>query len=119
MTYSDSLRSLWTEAKNYLELQKEYVKLDTAEKLSVLLAAVATAAVCLVLALAGAIFLVVAFALWLAKFVGAAWSFTIMGGVLLVGIVVVLLGRRRWIVQPIARFVAGLFVTEDGEEEAL
>ena len=35
MSYSDSFRTLWNEAKNYLELQKEYLKLDTAEKLSV------------------------------------------------------------------------------------
>ena len=117
MNYSDSLQSLWTEAKNYLGLQKEYLKLDTAEKLSMLLSAVATVAVCLALALAAFFFFVTAFALWLAKLVGGAWSFTIMGGVLLLVIVVVLVCRRRWIVQPVASFVAGLFVGDETEEE--
>ena len=73
----NSIQSLWTEVKTYLELQKEYLKLDSAEKLSVLLSAVATVAVCLILALAALFFFVIAFALWLAKMVGAAWSFTI------------------------------------------
>ena len=117
MSYTDSIQSLWTEAKSYLELQKEYLKLDSAEKLSVLLSAVATAAVCLVLALVALIFFVVAFAFWLGKMVGTAWSFTIMGGVLLLFIIIILLFRKRWIVQPVARFVAKLFVGEDEEEE--
>lgn len=111
------LQSLWSEAKNYLELQKEYLKLDTAEKLSVLLSAVATAVLCLMFAMAALLFLVIAFALWLAKFVGGAWSFTIMGGAMLLFIVIVLVGRKRWIVQPLTRFVAGLFVNEGEEEE--
>lgn len=117
MNYSSSLQSLWKEAKNYLGLQKEYLKLDTAEKLSVLLSAVATVAVCLILALAAFFFFVTAFALWLAKLVGGAWSFTIMGGVLLLVIIIVFACRKRWIVQPVARFVAGLFVGDEAEEE--
>ena len=117
MNYANNIQSLWTEAKNYLELQKEYLKLDSAEKLSVLLSAVAVAALCLILALAALFFLVIAFALWLANFVGGAWSFTIMGGVMLVIILVILLARKRWIVQPITRFVASLFVGEDEEED--
>lgn len=117
MSYTDNFRLLWTEAKNYLELQKEYLKLDTAEKLSVLLSAVAVAALCLILGLAALFFFVIAFALWLASFVGGAWSFTIMGGVMLAFILVILLARKRWIVQPIARFVASLFVGEDEEED--
>ena len=54
----NSIQSLWTEVKTYLELQKEYLKLDSAEKLSVLLSAVATAAVCLILGLAALFFFV-------------------------------------------------------------
>jgi hypothetical protein len=117
MNYTDNLQSLWKEAKNYLELQKEYLKLDTAEKLSILLSAVAIVAVCLILALAALLFFVVAFGLWLADFVGGAWSCTIMGGAMLVFIIIALLTRKRWIVQPVSRFIARLFVNEDEWEE--
>ena len=117
MNYSSGIQSLWKEAKNHLELQKEYLKLDAAEKLSVLLSTVATALVCLALALAAFFFFVTAIALWLAKIVGGAWSFTIMGGVLLLVIAAVLVTRRRWIVQPVARFVASLFVNDEETED--
>jgi len=117
MNYSENIQSLWTEAKNYLELQKEYLKLDSAEKLSVLLSAVATTALCLILALVALIFFVVAFAFWLAKWVGTAQSFTIMGGVLVLVILLTLVFRKRWIVQPVSRFVAKLFVPDDDEED--
>ena len=118
MSYSDSFRTLWNEAKNYLELQKEYLKLDTAEKLSVLLSAALTTILCLIFALAALLFLVVALALWLANIVGSAWSFAIMGGAMLLVIVIILVARKRWIVQPVTRFIAKLIVDESiGKEE--
>jgi O-antigen ligase len=117
MNFADNIQNLWKEAKNYLELQKEYLKLDTAEKLSVLLSAVATVAVCLTFALSALFFLVLAFAFWLADFVGGAWSFAIVSGVMLLFIILTLLVRKRWIMQPITRFVVSLFVDENEEEE--
>ena len=119
MNYSSSLQSLWKEAKNYLELQKEYLKLDTAEKLSVLLSAVATAAVCLIFGLIALSFFVIAFALWLANIVGGVWSFAIMGSAMVLMVIVILAMRKRWIVQPLTRFVAALFVGEEEKEEEL
>ncbi len=117
MNYTDNLQSLWKEAKNYLQLQKQYLKLDTAEKLSVLLSAIAMVAVCLILGMIALSFFVMAFAMWLANFVGGVWSFAIMGGAMLLIMAIVYFGRKRWIVQPLTRFVAGLFVSEDEEED--
>lgn len=117
MNYTDNIRSLWTETKNYLELQKEYLKLDTAEKLSVLLSAVATVVLCATFALAAILFVMVALTLLLAKVVGGVWSAVIMGGVMLLVIVIILIARKRWIVQPISRFIARLIVGEDKEED--
>lgn len=117
MSYAENLQSLWNEAKNYLELQKEYVKLDAAEKLSVLLSAVAVAAVCLILVMAALLFFVVALGFWLANYVGTAWSFAIMGGAMLVFIIIAVLTRKRWVVQPVSRFIARLLVNEDEWEE--
>lgn len=117
MNYTDNIRSLWTEAKNYLELQKEYLKLDTAEKLSMLLSAVATVVLCATFALAAILFIMVALTLLLAKVVGGVWSAVIMGGVMLFIIVIILIARKRWIVQPISRFIARLIVGEDKEED--
>lgn len=117
MNFTENIRSLWTETKNHLELQKEYLKLDTAEKLSVLLSAVATVALCVIFALAAIFFFMVAITLLLAKAVGGVWSSVIMGGVMLFIIVIILIARKRWIVQPVSRFIARLIVGEDKEED--
>ncbi len=118
MNYTNSLQSLWKEIRTYLELQKEYLSLEAAEKLSLLLSAMATAVLCIAFGVIALSFFVIAIAIWLTNIVGGVWSFVIMGGVMLLLIGIVLLGRKRWIVQPLARFVAGLFVSEDeGKEE--
>lgn len=117
MNYSENLQSLWSETKNYLELQKQYLMMDTAEKLTVLLSAVATAAVLLILGMVALFFFVIAFALWLANIVGGVWSFAIMGGSMIALMVVIFIYRKRWIIQPLSRLVVGLFVHEEEEEE--
>ena len=117
MNYSENLQSLWSETKNYLELQKEYLLMDTAEKLTVLLSAVATAAVLLILGMVALFFFVIAFALWLANIVGGVWSFAIMGGSMIALMVVIFIYRKRWIIQPLSRLVVGLFVHEEEEEK--
>ena len=83
-----------------------------------LLSAALTTILCLIFALAALLFLVVALALWLAKIVGGAWSFAIMGGVMLLVIAIILIARKRWIVQPVTRFIEKLIVDESiGKEE--
>lgn len=119
MNSSNSLQSLWVEVKNYLELQKKYMKLDTAEKLSVLLSAVATAVVCLVLGMTALFFLLFALAAWIGQMVGSnLLGFLAMALLLLLLMAVIYAARRRWIVQPLARLVAGLFFSEEEEDAA-
>lgn len=118
MNYTDSLQSLWTEVKNYLELQKQYLMMDTAEKLTVLLSAVSTAVVCLVLGAMSLFFLLFALAAWIGQMVGShGLGFLIMGLFLLLIMVVAYAKRKQWIIQPLARLVVGLFI-HDEEEEA-
>lgn len=117
MNYTSNLQSLWKEIKNYLELQKEYLSLDATEKLTLLLSAMSTTILCVAFGLIALSFFVIALALWLANAVGNVWSFVIMGGVMLLMIVLVLIFRKKWIVQPLTRFIAGLFVGEDEEKE--
>jgi len=120
MNYSNSLRLLWAEVKSYLELQKQYLKLDTAEKLTVLLSAVATATVCLVLGAMSLFFLLFALAAWIGQLAGSTVvGFLIMGAVLLLLMLVCYVQRKQWIIQPLARLIVGLFINEEEEEEAV
>ena len=116
--YTESLRKFWQETKGYLELQKEYMTLDAAEKLIVLLSAAALGAICLVIGAMALFFLLFALAAWVGQLSGSvALGFLIMGVVLLLLMAVVYFKRKAWIIQPLARLVVGLFVRDDEEEE--
>ncbi len=116
--YTESLRKFWLETKGYLELQKEYMTLDAAEKLIVLLSAAALGAICLVIGAMALFFLLFALAAWVGQLSGSvALGFLIMGVVLLLLMAIVYFKRKQWIVQPLARLVVGLFVHDDNEEE--
>ena len=118
MNYSSSLQSLWEEIKNYLELQKQYLMMDTAEKLTVLLSAVATAAVCLTFGAMALFFLLFALASWFGQMIGNLFlGFLIMGFLLLLMMLIAYAKRKQWIIQPLSRLVVGLFVHEEEEEE--
>ena len=118
MNYSDNLQSLWKETKNYLELQKQYLMMDTAEKLTVLLSAVATAAICLTFGAMALFFLLFALASWLGQMIGNMFvGFLIMGIFLLLMMVIAYVKRKQWIIQPLSRLVVGLFIHDDEEEE--
>lgn len=118
MNYTDNLQSLWTEVKNYLELQKQYLTMDTAEKMTVLLSAVSTAVVCLALGAMALFFLLFALASWFGHIIGNLFvGYLIMGILLLLMMVIAFAKRKQWILQPIARLVVGLFIHEDDEEE--
>lgn len=116
--YTESLRKFWQETKSYLELQKEYLTLDAAEKLIVLLSAAALGAICLVIGAMALFFLLFALAAWVGQLSGSvALGFLIMGVALLLLMAVVYFKRKQWIIQPLARLVVGLFVRDDEEEE--
>lgn len=116
--YTESLRKFWQETKGYLELQKEYLTLDAAEKLIVLLSAAALGAICLVIGAMALFFLLFALAAWVGQLSGSvALGFLIMGVALLLLMAVVYFKRKQWIIQPLARLVVGLFVRDDEEEE--
>ena len=116
--YTESLRKFWQETKSYLELQKEYMTLDAAEKLIVLLSAAALGAICLVIGAMALFFLLFALAAWVGQLSGSvALGFLIMGVALLLLMAVVYFKRKQWIIQPLARLVVGLFVRDDEEEE--
>jgi len=119
MDYSNSLQSLWTEVKNYLELQKQYLMMDTAEKLTVLLSAVAIAVLCMTLGAMALFFLLFALASWIGHIVGSAFvGYLIMGALLLLLMAIVYIARKRWIIQPLSRLVVGLFIRDEEGKEA-
>lgn len=110
----DSFRGLIADLKKYIVLQREYARVEIAEKLSILISILV---MCMVFILIGTIALLYfsfAFALFLAKYVGGLGvSLTIMGVVLLLFILMIYLVRKKLIINPMVNFLAKLFLNDN------
>lgn len=119
MNYTENLQSLWVEVKNYLELQKQYLMMDAAEKMTILISAVAIAVLCMTIGAMALFFLLFALASWIGDIAGNLFiGFLIMGILLLLLMAIVYAKRKAWVIQPLSRLVVGLFIHDEEEEEA-
>lgn len=115
---SRDLHVITQEVKHYLQLQKRYMALDAVEKVTRLLSAVAVAVVCLILGAMILFFTLYALAEWIGALLGSvAAGFLIVAIILLVMAMVFFSHRQQWVVQPLARLMAGLFLEGEEEEE--
>ena len=114
--YTRSFQALFTEVRHYLELQKKYLAMETAEKVTILLSTVAIAAVCLVLGSIVLLFASVALAYWLGNIIGCnALGFLSVSVAILFLMLLFYSNREKWIIIPLARFVIGIFKGNDSE----
>ncbi len=107
----ENFQQLFTEIKTYLELQKEYTKLELVEKLSILFAMSILILVIVVLALLALFYLSLALAYILEPYVGGLkFSFLIIGGMNLLLILCMVLLKKRIFINPMVRFLGNLFL---------
>lgn len=112
--YTKSFQKLFAEVRCYLELQKKYIAMETAEKLTILLSTVAIAVTCLVLGAMILFFTSFALAYWIGDIVGSpAIGFISIGMALTLLLILFYIQRNKWIVQPLARFVISIFADTD------
>ncbi len=109
----DSLQALFTEVKHYVDLQKDYIKLDITHKLTVLLSTLILILVLVVLGMIALLYLSFTLAYVLRPYVGGLTnSYAIItGGILLLGILVYAF-RQRLIIQPLINFLANLLLND-------
>ena len=109
----DNLQSLFAEVKHYVDLQKDYVKLDITHKLTVLLSTLILILVLVVLGMIALLYLSFTLAYVLEPLVGGlTTSYAIItGGILLISILVYVC-RKRLIIQPLTNFLANLFLND-------
>ena len=118
--YTEDIRDIILEVKNYLNLQKKYLAIDAAEKTTTILSAVAIAAICIVL---GGIILFLctfAFAYWIGDLLNSIpLGFLTMAFIVALLLLLFYCKRNAWVIQPLARMAAKLFVDNNEEEEPL
>ena len=109
----DNLQALLTEVKHYIDLQKNYVKLDITHKLTILISTLILILVLVILGMIALLYLSFTLAYILEPYVvGLTNSYAIItGGILLIGLFVYLL-RQRFIIQPLTNFLANLFLND-------
>ena len=109
----DSLQALLTEVKRYVDLQKDYVKLDITHKLTVLLSTLILILILVVLGMIALFYLSFTLAYILEPHVGGLMnSYAIITlGILALGLVIYWL-RKRLIIQPLTNFLANLLLND-------
>lgn len=108
----DNFRQLFLEFKKYLELQKEYTRLELIEKLTILLSRLIMILVLLILGMMALFYLLFALAYVLEPLVGGLKvSFAIIAGISSLFILLVILFRKQLIITPMVNFLSRLFTT--------
>lgn len=110
-TNINSIKQLYEEFKVYLELQKEYTRLEVVEKLSILLS---TLLILLLMVLLGGMvlfYLLFALAHALAPHLGSlSIGFTVIAASVSILSCLIYICRKSLIINPIARFLSKLFI---------
>lgn len=110
----ENFQQLCVDFRKYLELQKEYTKLELTEKLTILLSTLIMVLVLIILGMVALFYLLLASAYILEPYVGGLTvSFSIIAGVNLLFILVVVIFRKKLIISPMVNFLAGLFLSNN------
>jgi len=102
----ESIAQLVEVLKQYLDLQKEFLKLNVIEKVVQLVTALTIAIVFILLAGAVLFYLSFALAHWMAPLTGLGMAFFLVALLYLALLLVVFLNRKVWIERPLVRFLA-------------
>lgn len=109
----DNLQQLFAELKKYAELQKDYIKLDIVEKLTILLSTLILVLVLLVLGMIALFYLSFTLAYVLESHVGGLMvSYGIISVCIMALIALIAIFRKRLIIQPMVHFLANLFLND-------
>ena len=109
----ENFQQLFFEFKKYLELQKEYTKLELTEKLTILLSRLSMIVILIILGLVALFYLLCALAYVLEPLVGGLMaSFAIIAGINILIMALVIIFRKQLIISPMVNFLANLFLTD-------
>ena len=116
--YTENIKDIILELKNYLNLQKKYLAIDAAEKTTIILSAVAIAAICILLGGIILLFFTFALAFWIGDLLNSPpLGFLSMAIIIALILLLFYCKRKAWVIQPLARMAAKLFVENNQEEE--
>lgn len=109
----DNLQDLLAECKKYVELQKDYLKLDLVEKLTILLSTLILILILIILGMMALFYLSFTLAYILEPIVGGLTaSYALISGVIILLALLSYLFRKQLIIQPMVNFISHLFLND-------
>lgn len=108
----ENIGQLVTLLRHYLGLQTEYVKLDVIDKVVRLLTAATLSIIFLLLIIAVMMFFSFAIAYWLARYIGTAPAFAIVGIFHLLLLFLFFVYQKRLLQRPLVKFLANLLMSK-------
>ena len=112
----ENIQQLFFEFKKYIELQKEYTKLELTEKLTILFSTLIMILILIILGMVALFYLLFALAYILEPYIGGLTiSFAIIASINVVLILLVVAFRKKLIITPMVNFLANLFLTDSNK----
>lgn len=115
----ENIGRFFLEFKKYLELQKEFVKLDATEKTAVIFSGALIVAVILLLGAIALLFFAFAMAYYLGNVLESlSLGFCVIGAAVVIIALIFYSNRNRMVIQPVTRFMANIILSkkEDGNK---
>lgn len=110
----DNIETLFKEIQHYILLQRDFLKLQMVEKLTIIASALIVLLFVGVLSLAGLFYLSIALVHTLAPMVGGlTWGYTIVGIAFLLMALGLYLFRKPLIIRPIIRFLGRVLLQDN------
>lgn len=109
----DSMQDLFFEVRKYLELQKDYIKLDLVEKLTIILSTLILILILIILGMIALFYLSFTFAYIIAPYVGGlTGSYAIITGIIVLIIALIYIFRKNLIIRPMTNFLAKVLLND-------
>ena len=107
----ENIQQLFFDFKKYLKLQKKYTQLEVAEKLTILLSTLILVLLIVILGMVALFYLSFTLAYILDPIVGGLMvSFAMISCFHILLIVLIVVFRKKIIINPMTKFIAGLFI---------
>lgn len=107
----ETIAQLIEALKNYVGLQKEYLKFDVTDKVVRLVTALALGIIVFVLVVAVLFYLSFAAVYWMEPFMGTAAAFAVVALFFLALLALVVTFRKPWIERPLVRFMVSILMS--------
>lgn len=115
----NNFKQLFDDTKQYVKLQTDYLRVQSVEKLTILLSTILIALIILIFAAGALFYLFFTLAYAISPFVGGlAVSFAIITLLYLILIAILYVFRKKWVLNPILNLLMKLFYDKTDENNS-